>query len=569
MKLKTKITGMLVVLLLLTVTVALIGIINMGNIGTKLKEIVDEDIPLTEQVTEVAINQLEQAIWFERMLRHGAEMKSDSDAAILFEETLLEFNEHSLIVADHLHEAEMLGTQMLEEATSERQREEGRFVDETIMGIEAEHLEYEEHVHEIYDFLEQGETSKAHDLAESTEILEEKIDLEIQELLHYLEQNTESSALAAEQSEAAGLLLLILISIIAVIAGTVIGIIIITGVMKQLGGDPEDVKNITEKIASGDLTMKLDIGKNTTSMLASIKEMIDQLRRVVGDVKMAVDTVATGSRELSSTSQLVSQGSTEQAASVEETSASMEEMGSNIQQNTDNSQQTEKIASKASIDARESGEAVKKAVSAMKEITGKVSIIEEIARQTNLLALNAAIEAARAGEHGKGFAVVASEVRKLAERSQIAAGEITELSASTMVVAEKAGTMLDTLVPDIQKTAELVQEISASSIEQNSGAEQINNALQQLNQVIQQNSAASEEMASTSEELATQSQTLEETISFFMTDDKHLQVKKLLSKGTAGIVSHKSNSQHIKQITSTGITIPKETDYADSDFSDF
>ena len=188
----------------------------------------------------------------------------------------------------------------------------------------------------------------------------------------------------------------------------------------------------------------------------------------------------------------------------------MEEMVSNIKQNADNAQQTDKIANKSARDAQESGKSVLEAVAAMKEIANKISIIEEIARQTNLLALNAAIEAARAGEHGKGFAVVAAEVRKLAERSQKAAGEINQLSGTTLRVSEKSGEMLDKLVPDIQRTAELVQEITAASKEQDTGAEQINKALQQLEQVIQQNASAAEEMASTTEELTGQSEQLVE-----------------------------------------------------------
>jgi methyl-accepting chemotaxis protein len=198
----------------------------------------------------------------------------------------------------------------------------------------------------------------------------------------------------------------------------------------------------------------------------------------------------------------------------------MEEMVSNIKQNADNAQQTDKIANKSAKDAQESGKSVLEAVAAMKEIANKISIIEEIARQTNLLALNAAIEAARAGEHGKGFAVVAAEVRKLAERSQKAAGEINQLSANTLKVSEKSGEMLDKLVPDIQRTAELVQEITAASKEQDTGAEQINKALQQLEQVIQQNASASEEMASTTEELTGQSDQLVSALAFFHTGDE-------------------------------------------------
>jgi methyl-accepting chemotaxis protein len=218
----------------------------------------------------------------------------------------------------------------------------------------------------------------------------------------------------------------------------------------------------------------------------------------------------------------------------------VEEMNSTIKQNADNAFRTGKIALRSANHALESGKAVAEAVTAMKDIASRIAIIEEIARQTNLLALNAAIEAARAGEHGKGFAVVASEVRKLAERSQLAAGEIGRLSASSVDVAERAGAMLGELVPDIQKTSELVQEISASSREQASGADQINGAIQQLNNVIQQNAGAAEEMASTAEELSSQAERLQETVTFFKVDEgvgstvrRSLDVKKTRTRSTS------------------------------------
>ncbi|NVN93142.1 MAG: MCP four helix bundle domain-containing protein [Desulfuromonadales bacterium] len=274
---------------------------------------------------------------------------------------------------------------------------------------------------------------------------------------------------------------------------------------------------VANSLANGDLTVSVVARTNdeTGQMMRSIANMVEKLKQVVGDVMGAANNVATGSQELSATAQQLSQGATEQAASAEEISSSMEEMASSIRQNTDNSLQTEKIAVKSSTDAKEGGKAVVQTVAAMKEIATKIGIIEEIARQTNLLALNAAIEAARAGEHGKGFAVVASEVRKLAERSQAAAGEISGLSTRSVAIAEQAGEMLTRMVPDIQRTAELVQEIAASSREQDSGAGQINTAIQQLDQVIQQNASASEEMASTSEELSGQAEQLSEAISFF------------------------------------------------------
>jgi methyl-accepting chemotaxis protein len=223
---------------------------------------------------------------------------------------------------------------------------------------------------------------------------------------------------------------------------------------------------------------------------------------------------------MSSTAQQVSQGSSEQASAAEETTSSMEEMTSSVQQNADNARQTDKIASKAAEDAKSSGGAVKRTVDAMKQVAEKIAIIEEIARKTDLLALNAAVEAARAGEHGKGFAVVASEVRKLAERSQNAAAEISRLTVGGVKTAEDAGQLIERLVPDIQKTAELVREIAAASAEQSTGAEEVNKAIQQLDQVIQQNAAAAEEMASTSEELAGQAETLQATIAFFKIDEQ-------------------------------------------------
>lgn len=275
-----------------------------------------------------------------------------------------------------------------------------------------------------------------------------------------------------------------------------------------------------ENIAKGDLTVKVKVMSERDTLGSSLANMVAMMHKVLGEVKGAASNVAEGSQEISSTSEAMSQGASEQAASAEQASSSIEQLTSNIQQNTDNARQTEKIALKAAEDARKGGQAVADTVRAMQEIVGKISIIEEIARQTNLLALNAAIEAARAGEHGKGFAVVAAEVRKLAERSQEAAREINELSARSIEVAGNAGEMLNKIVPDIQKTAELVQEINAASSEQNSGADQINRAIQQLDEVIQQNAGASEELASSSQELASQAELLMENVSFFKLDEE-------------------------------------------------
>ena len=329
-----------------------------------------------------------------------------------------------------------------------------------------------------------------------------------------------------------------------IIAGLVLAAIVAVAalmVAQNISKPLSDCSGLMNRLAEGDLTIvcaqnrKDELGVLSTAL----QSMSSKLLSVVGEITNASANVAAGSQELSDSAQQMSEGATEQAASVEETSSAMEEMVSNITQNTDNATTTETISQKAAKDAEEGGKAVTEAVTAMKEIASKISIIEEIARQTNLLALNAAIEAARAGEHGKGFAVVAAEVRKLAERSQTAAGEIGQLSTSSVDVAERAGTMLERLVPDIQKTAELVQEISASSREQNSGAEQINQSIQQLDQVIQQNAGASEEMAATAEELSAQSDMLATAVAFFKTGN---------SQGVARSSTARKPSRQIPQV---------------------
>jgi methyl-accepting chemotaxis protein len=275
-----------------------------------------------------------------------------------------------------------------------------------------------------------------------------------------------------------------------------------------------------EEIASGDLTSDFPArytvrGDEIGSLARALQDMMGRLRSVISEVQSAVMQVATGSQELSGTAQEMSQGASSQAASVEEVSASMEEMSSNIRQNAENAQQTERIALASAKAAESGGQAVSATVTAMKEIASKIGIIEEIARSTNMLALNASIEAARAGEYGKGFAVVAAEVGKLAERSQKEAGEIGVLSAQSVGIAEDAGKTISALVPDIRKTAELVQEISASSNEQSAGASQINAAISQLDSVVQQNASASEQSASMAEELASQAEQMKASMDFF------------------------------------------------------
>ncbi|WP_299654940.1 methyl-accepting chemotaxis protein [uncultured Jannaschia sp.] len=285
--------------------------------------------------------------------------------------------------------------------------------------------------------------------------------------------------------------------------------------MGRMVADLKGMSRAAEGIAKGDLKVDVAPRSSADRLGIALHDMVVELRKVIANANASAASVSDGAARMSLTADQLSGGSRQQAAAVEEASASVEEMTANIRQNADNASQTEKIANQSAADAQKSGEAVADAVQAMKTIADKINIIQEIARQTDLLALNAAVEAARAGSHGKGFAVVASEVRKLAERSQQAAAEISQLSAETVDVSGEAGRMLETLVPNIQRTADLVAEISASTREQNVGAEQINQAIRDLNVVIQQNAAAAEDSADTSQALATQSQQLSSVISYF------------------------------------------------------
>ncbi len=391
---------------------------------------------------------------------------------------------------------------------------------------------------QIRDFIKAGNMDGANNISVTTaRQAANDIDATLDEILALEKQRMQDADDSAEQQYGTTRTMMIAVAAVALLIAVLTAFWIANTISKGLNR----ANTVVREVAEGDLTKMAEITTHDEigELLGNVNVMIERLRGVVADALSAADNVSSGSQELSASSEQVSQGATEQAASAEEASASMEQMAANIKQNADNAAQTEKIARQSAKDAEASGDAVNRAVDAMRTIAEKIGIVQEIARQTDLLALNAAVEAARAGEHGKGFAVVASEVRKLAERSQSAAAEISSMSSDTVKAARDAGEMLGRLVPDIRKTAELVSEISAACREQDIGASQINEAIQQLDKVTQQNAGASEEMSATSEELAAQAEELQASIAFFKVDTAgatRAGVRKTATKTSAKVV---------------------------------
>ena len=366
------------------------------------------------------------------------------------------------------------------------------------------------------------------------------------------------------------LVLLFIFLLVGAAIGVLLGIYISRNVFTLLGAEPVRVANIANDIAHGNLALEFDTNKNYKGVMNAFVSMANKLSDVVTNIVSGSANIASASQQLSSSSEQLSQGANEQASSIEEVSSSMEEMAANIQQNTENSVQAENISNLTTEGIQKVKDAAQESLESVRQISDKISIISDISFQTNLLALNAAVEAARAGEHGKGFAVVAAEVRRLAERSKVAAEEIVSLSQSSLKVTENAGDLMMNIIPEIEKTAKLVQEITAASQEQSNGASQVNNAIQQLNAVTQQNASTSEELASNAQELSAQAQQLKDIVSFFNIKAVNDNGVRKQSNRSVSPSAPKNNNANVKQDNSStkGISLQMH-DERDSEFEKF
>ncbi|MGF1660264.1 MAG: methyl-accepting chemotaxis protein [Rubrimonas sp.] len=451
--------------------------------------------------------------------------KIDARAAVLVQQVATNMAQVQRLVRDHILVEDFAEKREIRDTVGASRAKSLGMMDEIVTlvdeegqrGIEAVRKDYLELIEvndEVFDASAAGNTARATQISRTraNEVfrkLMEDVDHEIELVTHRMDMAHDQAAAAYQSSVTR--VMAILGAAVVLAAGAALWIVI--SISRALSS----AQAALTAVSRGDLTARTSNAPNDEigDVMRTIEEMTARLRGVVGDVTTAARNVAAGGEQLSATSEQLSEGAAEQAASSEQTSASMEQMTATISQTADNATETEGIARQSASSAADSGQAVGRAVTAMKTIAEKILVVQEIARQTDLLALNAAVEAARAGEHGRGFAVVASEVRKLAERSQSAAAEISTLSADTVKAAELAGDMLGKLVPDIQRTAKLVTEISNAAREQTAGAMQINSAIQQLDKVTQQNTAASEELSSTAAELSSQAEQLQSAIGYF------------------------------------------------------
>jgi methyl-accepting chemotaxis protein len=545
LNLKGNILSLAVVTLVLIVALAFVNMASLQKIGEKLENIATEDIVLTEYIAEIEKHTLEQEVVLQKTLTlaHDGVYRNKAEIASLEKD----FNDLSEEIDEHIDEGLVLCNDVLKHETDAAQLQEFSWVAEQFSYLDEEHDVFEEHVTEMFSIVNANLLSELEKIEHSIEEEGAVIAHQVADVLENIEKFTKAAAGQAVKVEEDAFLLNIILSISVLLLGIVLGLVIANKIASQLGGEPEEVAEISNKMALGDLSFDVAAYGKRKGAMYHLLQMCDRLKVVVGTIITGADNIAAASNQLSSASQQVSSGVSEQAASAEEVSSSMEEMAANIQQNTENSAKTRDISAKSSNAMEQMAVASDESMNAVRDIYSKINIVVEIAEKTDLLAINAAVEAARAGEQGKGFAVVAAEVRKLAERSQAAANEIVQLADKGLKLTEESTGMLKKIVPDIQETSRLVEEISVSSQEQDAGANQVNSAIQQLSMVTQQNASSSEEMAGSSEELASQAAELKEIVAHFkLQDEKRKSFGRYASSAKTNLVTnkHSNNGSH-------------------------